>query len=44
MSMHVWSPVAGSKCDAEFLTAYGFIPPNNSHVPCKPLPGAAGDQ
>eukprot|EP00802_Teleaulax_amphioxeia_P018522 Tamp_18716.p1 GENE.Tamp_18716~~Tamp_18716.p1 ORF type:complete len:374 (-),score=38.89 Tamp_18716:105-1226(-) len=34
----------GSKCDAEFLTAYGFIPPNNSHVPCKPLPRAASDQ
>jgi hypothetical protein len=27
----------GSKCDAEFMTTYGFIPSNNSHVPCKPL-------
>ena len=27
----------GSKCDAEFMTTYGFIPSNNSHVSCKPL-------
>ncbi len=26
----------GRKCDAEFLAHYGFVPPNNSAVPCKP--------
>jgi hypothetical protein len=27
----------GPKCDAEFLSNYGFRPWNNTHVPCHDL-------